>query len=175
MAIRECHGWGFHFGKWARAGILFSALWLAGLLVPSGSMFSKPGLAMEPKSSAVHSSEFSPAGSGNPHILLAMGLKTENDTKPVEPPHAPGQVLVRFKKEVSRERIDSLLSDMHLEIKKTVGSAPTYLVKIPGTVSVKVMVERLKLLPEVAEAGANYQTFLDPRESGSGAKVRPKE
>lgn len=181
MAIREFHGREPHSTKWMSAGMLCSALWLTGLLVPGGSILANPGLAMEPGTSALQPPStqqqwnFSSPDMETLHILLAMGLKTDSDTKPAEPPHAPGQVLVRFKKEVTSERIDSLLAELELKKLKKVGGSSTYLLNISRQITVKAMVKRMRSLPEVAEAGANYQTFLDPRESGLGAEVRPKE
>ena len=110
-----------------------------------------------------------PEGSRQSGIFLAMGVKTETESqpKPSQPLMASGEVLVRFEDGVSPERIDTLLAGLNLRIKNNLGKPNLFVLTILDGNPVKATVVRLKDLPEVAEAGPNYLTFLNP--PGKGA------
>ena len=78
--------------------------------------------------------------------------------------YVPGEVLLKFKDDVSHERMDEILRLYRLEPIKFLRKVPVYQLKIAGDESVLDMVEKLSSLPEVEYAEPNYIMRLPPHE-----------
>lgn len=87
---------------------------------------------------------------------LDTGKTTIVDNKPQSSEYVEGEIIVKFKEEVPLEKIGEINKAMGTEIIKVFSSGKLFLLQLPDDVSVPVMVERYKRLPEVAYGEPNY-------------------
>jgi len=76
------------------------------------------------------------------------------------PPYAPGQVLVRFKPEVSTQLINATLARYDTKKIKRISHLNLYQVRIPEWASVEEMAYALSQNPDVVYAGPNYSARI---------------
>lgn len=84
----------------------------------------------------------------------------ERQGKGKQPQFAQGEVLVKFKSNVTRERIDGILKACGLSIIKRIESIGVYRLKIPPGSTVKEMVDALNEYPQVEYAEPNYEVRI---------------
>ncbi|MFQ5963098.1 MAG: hypothetical protein ACE5KZ_02310 [Candidatus Scalinduaceae bacterium] len=72
-----------------------------------------------------------------------------------------GEMLVKYRKEVSLERIEAINSQFGVEVIKVMPRIDVYHVKIPPDTTVIDMVEKYSNIPEVEFAEPNYQMRID--------------
>jgi hypothetical protein len=70
--------------------------------------------------------------------------------------YVPGEVLVRFKEEVTNEEKTAIISKLGFEVIEKVILTDIYRLKLPPGVTVGEAVERLKELEEIEVAQPNY-------------------
>ena len=87
---------------------------------------------------------------------LDTGKTTIADNKPQSSEFVEGEIIVKFKDGVSLQKIEKINKAMGTEIVKIFSSGKLFLLQLPEDVSVPVMVERYKRLPEVAYGEPNY-------------------
>jgi hypothetical protein len=84
--------------------------------------------------------------------------------------YVPGEVIVKFRTGVSQARIETLLGELKLDVRKSLGLEGTYLLRITDGSAVPDTIERLGALEEVEYAEPNRITRLEPRPGAPGAK-----
>ena len=84
--------------------------------------------------------------------------------------YVPGEVIVKFRTGVPQARIEALLGELKLEVRKSLGMGGTYLLRITDGSAVPDTIERLGALEEVEYAEPNRITRLEPRPGAPGAK-----
>ncbi len=92
-------------------------------------------------------------------ILVSCGGHSA-PINPEKPAYREGEILVRFEKNIDKERIESMLRQMGLKIKHTYTIPNLYLLTITDR---KTVAETLKILhdhPEVMYAEPNYKIQL---------------
>ena len=70
--------------------------------------------------------------------------------------YVAGEVLVKFKKDISREAVEKIAKDSGLEIIRVVSPPNLYLLKIAGDSTVKDTIKLLKEFEEVEYSEPNY-------------------
>jgi thermitase len=91
-------------------------------------------------------------------LLLSSCLRTEAQTQSAG--YVQGQILVKFKKTVSAERIEEINQIMGAEIIKIIRGIRVYQLRIPDDRTVPEMVKEYTALPEVEYAEPNYQVHI---------------
>jgi hypothetical protein len=76
--------------------------------------------------------------------------------------YVPGEVIVKFRTGVAQARIEALLRELKLEVRKSLGMGGTYLLRITDGSAVPDTIERLGALEEVEYAEPNRITRLEP-------------
>ncbi len=89
-------------------------------------------------------------------LLISMSTGMAFSRKPPEPEYVPGQVLVKFKDEVSVDRIDEIILEMDCQIIKVLRGVNVHHLSLPENLSVKEAVDRFSDRPEVNYAEPNY-------------------
>lgn len=72
-----------------------------------------------------------------------------------------GEILVKFKKDVSKEEIAALNKQLGAEVVKYFHHTEAYLLKLPAGMEVKEAVKLYQERPEVEYAEPNYQAGID--------------
>ena len=73
------------------------------------------------------------------------------------PQYVPGEVLVKFKPEVSKERIPILLKEMGTEVVRVFENLGVYHLRITSGESTEAVIRKFSLLTEVEYAEPNYK------------------
>ena len=79
---------------------------------------------------------------------------------PPEKTYREGEILVKFKKDVSQDRIGEILEETGTEKIKMLGTVGVYVLRIPKGTTVESMVEKFQTLPEVEYAEPNYTVTI---------------
>jgi len=79
---------------------------------------------------------------------------------PQEAGHVAGQILVRFRNGVARERIDTLTGNLGGRILKPIGFMNIFLIELPEGIDVPAGAKAYGDLPEVKYAEPNYKSRL---------------
>jgi len=87
---------------------------------------------------------------------LDTGKKTIVDNKSQSGEYVEGEIIVKFKDGVSLLKIEEINKAMGTVIIKVFSSGKLFLLQLPADLSVPVMVERYKRLPEVEYGEPNY-------------------
>lgn len=99
---------------------------------------------------------------GNASDLRPESAEPQKSRPSSLPPHVPGEVLVKFRPEVSKDRIAVLFVNMGAEVIKTFQSRQLYHVRMRSGTSVEVAIQKFTELPEVQYAEPNFIQSGDP-------------
>ena len=72
-------------------------------------------------------------------------------------PYVPGEVLVKFKPDVSKERIPTLLEEMGTQVIRVFENLEVYHLRITSGESTEAVIRKFSLLNEVEYAEPNYK------------------
>ena len=98
-------------------------------------------------------------------LLYALGDTAPATTSLAEAPGpdpsrpvdvAPGEVLVKFRPAVPKDRIALIVSELGVEVVRTFEALHLYQVRIVSGVPLETVIRRFSLLPEVEYAEPNY-------------------
>ena len=98
------------------------------------------------------------ATSSHPQKDISHGCKKRGKGK--QPQFVQGEVLVKFKSNVTGEGIDGILKACGLSLMKRIESIGVYRLKIPPGSTVMEMVDALNEYPQVEYAEPNYEVRI---------------
>ncbi|MEE8424097.1 MAG: hypothetical protein V3S49_06105 [Thermodesulfobacteriota bacterium] len=87
---------------------------------------------------------------------LDTGKTTIVDNNLQSSEYVEGEIIVKFKGGVSLQKIEEINKAMGTEIVKVFSSGKLFLLRLPKGVTVPIMLERYKRLPEVEYGEPNY-------------------
>ncbi|NIS68727.1 MAG: hypothetical protein GTO12_07155 [Proteobacteria bacterium] len=94
-------------------------------------------------------------------FLFSPGC-TGSEAQNQNPGYVEGQLLVKFKKTISPERIEEINEMMGTQVIKVISQVEFYQLRIPEDMTVPEMVSRYSALPEVEHAEPNYLYRIAP-------------
>ena len=92
-------------------------------------------------------------------LLMFSGPASGSAGKPPEPPFVPGQILVKFRENVPRDRITELVQEEGGAVRGVIGSTEVYLIVFPENTDIMEAVERFNSRSEVLFAEPNYRAL----------------
>jgi len=90
--------------------------------------------------------------------VLAASPAVGLSRKPSEPSYVPGQVILKFQDDVSRERAMDIIAAEGCTVMKVLKRSGLHLVTLPADRKVLSAVDSFSAYPEVLYAEPNYQT-----------------
>ncbi|MBW2265422.1 MAG: hypothetical protein JRF28_04515 [Deltaproteobacteria bacterium] len=101
---------------------------------------------------------------GEEHVAISDDLKEVSSTEDLESSspfrktnnYAPGQVIVKFKPDTQQQDIETIQTELHLKILRTISRPNVYLMKIENGTPVEEIVEQLQEFEAVKYVEPNY-------------------
>jgi len=93
---------------------------------------------------------------GSTYVVQSVAAETPESSPLHRPEFVPGEALIKFKPEVSKERIAAVMAEMKVELIAAHEALRLYHVRILSSEPVEAAVRRFSLLPEVEYAESNY-------------------
>jgi thermitase len=90
------------------------------------------------------------------------GWGVEEVKPPGGKPYAEGELLVKFKEDVSRDRIEEILRQTGTGVTRFLRTLKIHVLRLPPGAAVEDMVKTFQALPEVEYAEPNYTVTIQP-------------
>lgn len=90
-------------------------------------------------------------------IIFSAGDLWGFSKKPAEPEYVPGKIMVKFREDISEERIKTIVTKENGTIESALKSSRIHIIDIPENADVLDAVNRFSAYPEVVYAEPSYR------------------
>ena len=95
--------------------------------------------------------------------VCGNGWGVEGVKPPEGKPYAEGELLVKFKEDVSRDRVEEILRQTGTDVTRFLHTLKVYVLKLPPGAAVEDMVKKFQALPEVEYAEPNHTVTIQEK------------